>query len=368
MDCPETVLTNDNDYLEKFRLKAVEKRIPVSGSIELTYRCNLRCIHCYLDRRSNLESTIARELTTQQIIAIIDQISDAGCLLLLLTGGEPLSRNDFPEIYQHAKKRGLILTVFTNGTLVTDAILELFKALPPYAVEISLYGASQTTYEKITGIKGSYAQCMNGITSLLQHKINVKLKTILMTLNKHEFSEIENIAKSLGVKFRFDASISPCLNGNKAPLNLRVFPEEAVEKEFADRERLRLWREYFMRNQEPLNSDKLYVCSAGLTMFHIDPYGKLKPCLSCNEIQYDLSNGDFLSGWHTAIPKIMEKRVPSNYPCNHCNKVALCNHCPADAELETGSACIPSEYQCKMAAYRCHMMYNMSGDTFDERG
>ena len=123
MDCPETVLTNDNDYLEKFRLKAVEKRIPVSGSIELTYRCNLRCIHCYLDRRSNLESTIARELTTQQIIAIIDQISDAGCLFLLLTGGEPLSRNDFPEIYRHAKKRGMILTVFTNGTLITDTIL-----------------------------------------------------------------------------------------------------------------------------------------------------------------------------------------------------------------------------------------------------
>ncbi len=134
----------------------------------------------------------------------------------------------------HAKTNGLLVTVFTNGTLITDEIIQLFKDLPPQSVEISLYGATAPTYEKITGIKGSYKQCRNGIKNLLDHNINVKLKTILMTLNLHEFYDIENIAKNYGVNFRFDPAIFPCFNGNKAPVLLRVDPEEVVEKEFSN--------------------------------------------------------------------------------------------------------------------------------------
>ena len=273
MDCNQTDWLSNKEYLRQFNKKAVEQRIPLSGSIDLTHRCNLRCVHCYLGDKTKILGNGKRELSTAQWLSIIDQITEAGCLNLLITGGEPLLRKDFAEIYAHARTNGLLVTVFTNGTLITESILKLFKDLPPNTVEISLYGATAETYEKITGIKGSYEKCLQGIQRLLNQKIHLKLKTILMTLNCHEFYDIENMAKAYGVKFRFDAAIFPCLNGDKTPLKLRVPPEEVVEKEFADPERSLQWKNFFERMQGYSVLDTLYNCGTGLTYFHIDPYG-----------------------------------------------------------------------------------------------
>ena len=191
-------------------------------------------------------------MNTSKILSVIDEITEAGCLYLLITGGEPLLRNDFPEIYRHAKTSGLILTVFTNGTLLTDRVMDLLEDLPPRVVEITLYGATALTYEKITGIPGSFAQCLKAVRRLLERKIPVGLKTILMTTNSHEFFDIEKIADNFGVRFRFDAEIFPCLDGDHSPLVLRVPPEEAIEKEFSDKDRARKWVRYFERTHGQL--------------------------------------------------------------------------------------------------------------------
>ena len=352
MECTETTWLNDKEYLQQFNKKAANLRVPLSGSIDITRQCNLRCVHCYLGPQSEVKKMHRYEMDTSRLLSIIDEITDAGCLYLLITGGEPFLRKDFAEIYTHAKTKGLLVTVFTNSILVTDSILELFEALPPQAVEISLYGASAATYEKITGINGSYKRCLRGIRRLLEHKINVKLKTILMTLNRHEFFDIENMAKDLGVKFRFDAAIFPCLNGDKTPLSLRVSPEDAVEKEFSDDERLRHWRDYFERHQGLPVSDTLYNCGAGLTSFHIDPYGNLQPCLMTASFRYNLSSGSFSIGWHDVIPRIREKKTGAIYTCNQCEKRILCGFCPAFFKLESGAEDRYSDYLCKMGQYR----------------
>jgi radical SAM protein with 4Fe4S-binding SPASM domain len=298
------------------------------------------------------------ELNTIQWFSIIDEITEAGCLNLLITGGDPLLRKDFLEIYSHAKKNGLLVTVFTNGTLITDRILELFKLLPPQAVEISIYGATATTYEKITGIKGSYEKCLRGIQRLLEHKINVKLKTILMTLNQHEFYDIENMAKEFGVKFRLDAAIFPRFNGDKAPLSFRVPPEDAVKIEFSDTERFLQWKNYFLRCKGIQLSDMLYNCGAGLTSFHIDPYGNLRPCLMVSGIQYNLTNSSFITGWHNVMPLIKEKKAGATYSCIQCKKITLCSFCPAFFELENGSEDIYSDYLCALGTYRFQAIKN----------
>ena len=170
MKCISDTVLGNEEYLRKFILKALNAHIPLSGSFDLTRRCNLKCIHCYLG--DHQQSSLAKEIETSQILDIIDQITDAGCLNLLITGGEPLLRVDFPEIYSHAKKSGLIITVFTNGTLITDKILSLFKELPPHKVEISLYGATAQTYEKITRRRGSYDKCIAGVYELLKKSLS----------------------------------------------------------------------------------------------------------------------------------------------------------------------------------------------------
>jgi radical SAM protein with 4Fe4S-binding SPASM domain len=349
LDC--TWLSND-DYLREFNIKAEERRIPISGSVDLTHRCNLRCVHCYIDRQLGPGEHVPAEMDTERLLSVIDEITEAGCLYLLLTGGEPLLREDFFEVYRHAKKKGLLLTIFTNGTMVTDEVIGLFAAEPPHEVEISLYGATAETYEKITGVAGSYERCLRGITRLLDNGIHVRLKTILMSLNTAEFHDIEKMAKEFGVKFRFDAAIFPRMSGDRAPLGLRVPPEDAVEREFSDEERLRQWKRYFESSRHKAPGDRLYNCGAGVTGFHIDPYGYLQPCIMAQHIKYDLAQGDFAAGWSKEMAAIRERRAGGLYRCNSCEKVHLCGACPPFFELENGAEDICSEYLCSIGGQR----------------
>jgi radical SAM protein with 4Fe4S-binding SPASM domain len=362
MECAEK-WTGAVDFIRKFNIKSENLRIPISGSIDLTQRCNLRCIHCYLGQKTAPRVNPGREMRTGQILSLIDEITEAGCLFLLITGGEPLLREDFPEIYRHAKKSGLIVTVFTNGTLLTERVLDLFDDLPPQIVEISLYGATAGTYEKITGIPGSYEKCLTAVSRLIERKIRVGLKTILMTVNSHEFFDLEDIAKKYGVKFRFDAAIFPCLNGDMSPLVLRVSPHEAVEKEFFDKDRAREWVQYFRRSQALLPNDNLYQCGAGVTGFHINSYGSLQPCIMPTGIKYDLSKGSFLTGWRGIIASIRDKKAGNAYLCNRCEKRHLCGFCPAFSKMETGAEDNSSDYLCSIGKYRFMQVqnYNMQG-------
>jgi len=340
-------------FLTAFNAKADRQRIPVSGSIELTRRCNLSCIHCYVggDARGG-----APEMDTGKVLSIIDDICEAGCLYLLITGGEPLLRKDFPEIYRHAKSCGLIVTVFTNGTLVDEGTLELFEDLPPYLVEISLYGASAATYERITGVAGSFERCLRGVRGLLARKVRVGLKTILMTENSAEFHAIRKIADDLGVKFRFDAEIFPRLDGNTAPLGLRVPPQEAIEKEFCQDERRLQWKRYLEKTLGTPASDRLYLCGAGITGFHVDAGGILQPCLMAHGITYDLVKGSFRTGWRDVIGGIRELKAEGDAECNRCEKRHLCGYCPAFFALENGSEHVRSEYVCALGGRRYRMV------------
>lgn len=360
MECSENLIGN-REFINKFNAEAAELRVPLSGSIDLTHRCNLRCLHCYLKEHG--KHLLRKEMDTTTILSVLDQITEAGCLHFLFTGGEPLLRRDFPEIYSHAKKNGLIVTVFTNGTLITERILQLFEELPPHLVEISLYGATALTYEKITGIEGSFQRCLSGISRLLKHKIRVGLKTILMNVNSNEFFDIEVIAKRLGAKFRFDAAIFPCMDGNKFPMSLRVSPADAVDKEFSDGERLTMWKKYFERVGGQLPSDKLYDCGAGVTGFHIDPYGNLQPCLMTTKIKYDLLKGSFKEGWLRAMSNLQVKKAGA-LRCNQCKKKPLCGFCPAFFEMENGAEDIYSEYLCSLGEHR----YQLIKNTVEKRG
>lgn len=346
----------------QFNRKVIQQRIPLSGSIELTPRCNLRCVHCYLGAQEPYHRQHRLEMSTAQVLSILDQITEAGCLYLLITGGDPMLRKDFAEIYRHARRNGLVVTVFTNGTLITDKILELFVEFPPRLIEITLYGATATTYEKITGIKGSYARCLAGIRRLLDHQIRVGLKTILMTHNRHEFGAIKNMAtEEFGVKFRFDAAIHSCFNGDSSPISLRVDPQEVVEKEFADDDRRQEWQDLLDRFQQAApDSDTLYQCGAGRTTFSIDAYGHLQPCLMTTRYRYNLLESDFLTGWREFMPRLREKKVGPAYICNQCKIRAICNVCPPFVELECGSEQGHSEYLCTLTHHRFQAIRNGS--------
>lgn len=353
MDCPQNQLVTDNEYRELFLRKAAQKRIPLTGGLDLTYRCNFRCVHCYIAGPGADRDDARGELDASQWRKIIDDIAGAGCLFLLLTGGDPLLRSDFCEIYRHAKNKGLLVTVFTNGTTLTDEILDTFRELPPKLVEITLYGASEDTYRQITGKQNGLAACLAAIEKLRKAGVEVGLKTILMTLNRHEFQDIKKIAEQYGLKFRYDPAIFPRFDGDNRVTRLRLAPREVAEIDFSDPQLAKEWVGYFTRREGTVvATDRLYLCGSGLTSFHINAMGMLQPCLMARSVCYDLTRGDFQTGWQEVIPRIRKEKADPQAPCSACDKIGICDYCPPFAELENNSGTGASDFTCALAEIR----------------
>jgi radical SAM protein with 4Fe4S-binding SPASM domain len=358
MDCEQFPKIAYGEFSERLHQKAASLHIPISGSIEVTQRCNLRCTHCYIPF-STRKGPQQPELSLSEIQHILDEIKEAGCMWLLLTGGEPLLRRDFPDIYTYAKRKGFILTLFTNGTLLTPRIADTLAEWRPFNIEITLYGYSQATYERITGVPGSHARCLRGIELLMERRLPLKLKTVLMTPNRDELGEMQTFAQSLGVEFHFDPIVNPVLDGSLLPTTLRLSPEEIVEVEKADPGRARRWPEQFKQSMDfKFNDRKLYSCGAGKNSFHIDSFGKLCLCMTARDPNYDLRTGSFHQGWEEFIPKQRLLEYGEGYTCGSCDLRAACAQCPALAQLEHGNPEKRVEFICEVTHKRKNAFVN----------
>lgn len=368
MSRPDGPCAGVDDPFASLREKAWHDRVPVVGSLDLTHRCNLGCVHCYAGPLAPDASAGGRELSTGQVTRLLDELSGAGCLFLLVSGGEPLLRTDFPGLYAHARERGLIVTVFTNGTLVTDEIADLFSDYPPRAVEITLYGATDATAARVTGRRNAFAATLRGIERLADRRVPLRLKTMLLTLNLHEFDATERLAAKYSDSFRLDAAVTPRLDGDRSPLRYRVAARDAVDVEFRSPPRREAWREYWQRPRRapPSVGEPLYRCGAGRTAFQVDPYGTLRPCLMVPVPAYDLTSGPFDEGWRE-MSRLAERKVPPGFPCSGCERRALCHYCPGAFGLETGDETSYTSYTCGLGRERLLRLESaVNGEESDE--
>lgn len=339
-----TSLAPTEAWTVDFRARAANTRIPISATLELTSRCNLKCQHCYLGDQTEQHRRRKEEQSTEDVLASLDEWAEAGCLYLLITGGDPMMRPDFRTVYRHARELGMVVTVFCDGILVNDKILDLFQELPPRKVEISVYGATAETYESITRVPGSHARAWKGIHRMLDRGIRVSLKTVLMSLNRHELEDMARQAEDLGMEFRYDAAIFPCLpDGSNQPLDLRVSPEEAVAADLATPERRQMWKEKIETLSQYEDTDQLYTCAAGATSFYSDPFGALSPCLMTTHYRYAPEGRTFQDIWKGDLGEIRQKKR-SRATCLQGQMKGACTHCPAFNFLETGDEETESEY------------------------
>lgn len=337
------------------------RRVPLAGTFELTRRCNNRCRHCYNNLPANDSKALAAELGTDEIKRILGETAEAGCIWLLLTGGEILLRPDFLEIYRHAKGRGLLVTLFTNGTLVTPKLADELAGLRPFSIEITLYGCTAETYERVTGVPGSFRRCMEGVRLLMDHALPLKLKSTLCALNVHEIWDIKRFAEQdLGLPFRFDALLNARCDGSLRPLDVRLSPEEVVALDLADAERMRALQELARRPRVaapvPTDTFPLYVCGGGATSFAIDPYGRLRACALSAGDGYDLRAGSFQAGWDPYLSRVRKLTSGSDTKCTRCSLRSLCGMCPANGELECGDPRHPVDFLCRVAHLRAYAM------------
>ena len=319
-------------------------RLPLCAEFDLTHHCNLKCAHCYIAR-----DPYKKEMNTEEVFRVIDEIADAGCLWMLLTGGEPLAREDFKEIYIYMKKKGFIITLFTNATLITEEIAQLLEKRRPLVVEVTIYGVTSQTHEAVTGIKGSFEKCMNGIRLLYEKNIPFKLKTIALTLNKDEIPAIKKFAEGFGLRLRVDPFINPRIDGSLEPCKYRLSPEEVIEIFFSDERRMdelkRRCQEY--KDFEP---EYIYNCGAGKESFSLSPYGEMSLCLMSPYPCINLVNGGtFKQGWERLLPDVYTQRYKKNTKCKKCRIRFLCEVCPGWAKMESGDEESPVEYLCEIA-------------------
>lgn len=340
------------EWTEEFRRRAAQARRPISAALELTRRCNLRCAHCYLGDQAEQHLQGAQERGTAAVKDSLTDWAEAGCLYVLITGGDPMIRSDFADLYRHARELGMVVTVFCNGTLVTDRIVALFRELPPRKVEISLYGATAETHDAVTGVSGSHARAWKGIRRLQEGGIRVGLKTLLLKTNLHEFEAMERQAAEAGMGFRHDAALFPRLaDGSREPLALRVPPGEAVRCDMATPERRRMWREKIEKTAAHPVDDRLYTCAAGQTFFHADPFGDLSPCLMASGYRCRAGDRPFQAMWQE-LAGIRGRRRTRPGGSFSGELRGACAHCPAFNALETGDEEQESEYMTQTTRLR----------------
>lgn len=339
--------------LKDFRdQKLIKNRIPISGGIELTSYCNFRCIHCY----EATEREYTSYMSTDKLLSIIDECIEMGTLSFYFTGGEAMLRRDFDDIYIHCRQKGALVGILSNGSTIDNKKIELFLEYEPTMIDISIYGASEETYRRVTGCKNQFNKIILNLNKLKKAGIPFNLKTVLLKNNYHELNDMKILAEKLGVSLRFYTDIRPLNNGDKIPQNYMLSEKEIVSLEKRDKELSEFYSTDIGENSNIICrkiNNKRYLCKIAQNGFFITYDGFLHGCVRERRHGYDLMKGNFKDAWRNYFPKVyIEPVSPINNKCAQCKIMRYCDYCPAQFELETGIPECPPERACKLAELR----------------
>jgi len=295
MECLILPAVASRDFCRRLIEASESGKLPLFGQWELTYRCNLHCVHCYTDVY-NHPRYFPRELETEEILRILDELQQEGCLWLCLTGGEIFMRKDFFQIYKAAKEKGFLLTLFTNGSLITEEVADFLKENPPHSVEISLHATTSEIFEEVTQGEGSFKKVLQAIELLLERNLHLVLKVTGLTVNREEILKIRTFVNRFGnVPFKFGEEIRERLDGSEDVFKYQLSERELKEIEKNDPAML---KEREIRSQEP----EIPQCESGFLTFHIDAWGQLQLCSGNRMKGYDLRRGSFHDGFYNHLP------------------------------------------------------------------
>lgn len=330
---------NIKEYVFK---KGVACHIPVSGTFELTPRCNLSCRMCYIHMTEQEQRSAGQELTTAQWLDIGRQAVEKGMLYLLLTGGEPLLRPDFREIYTEMLKMGVVMTVNTNAVLMNEEIVSCFQRYRPENVNVTLYGSSAETYGKLCGNPKGFERAVHGIKMLKEAEIRVNINTTFTRYNLQDMDALIDFAKEEKIPIRMAAYIFPPVRNGHEAEQIYLSPEEQgkagayFDRMTLEPEKLKKRQEYIRKNlEEGAFSDvdfeapvcEASSCMAGRGAFWISWDGCMFPCGMLPDTSVNLKNVDFSTAWQATIEKAKGIFLPAE--CTNCIYKKACPSCAA---------------------------------------
>ena len=357
---------SDFSIWEKLR----SQRKLISFDLEITGRCNNNCRHCYINLPADDKEAKKKELSLTEIKKIASEAVSLGALWCLITGGEPLLRKDFFDICLSLKKKGLLVSIFTNAALITKEHASFFKKNPPRDIEVSVYGITKETYEQVTRSPGSFNAFMKGLELLLKNGIKVRFKAMALRSNAHELAEISKFCRDRTKDyFRFDPFLHLRFDGNKLrneEIKLERLSAEAIVRiEQKDKDRFQTLQkncnQLINPDIERLKCNHLFHCGTGNGSFTVSYDGLFRLCSSLwhKDCIYNLRNGNLRQAYEDFVPKVRDMRSNKETflkKCSTCPIINLCIWCPAHSHLETGTLDEPVDYFCEVAHSREQML------------
>lgn len=326
-----------SSIMQEFELEAKEQCIPVLGTFELSSKCNLNCKFCYARGRNNN----AVELSTDEWKKIIMDCVGCGLLRATFTGGEPLTRTDFKELYTFAYDLGVRITVLSNGLLFNDDICSFLSERKPEGISITMYGINDQVYENVCGIKNGFKIFDAKVDLLKKYDLPLSLKVLAIPELKDSLLKMKEYAVKKGVKISLTKYISPYENLKS---DFRLTPQE-----------IKYYANFFDNANDVMGGVKevntqcnVSQCSAGKTRFAVTPNGYLIGCLCYPAIKVKIDGNISV-----AIKKLRALLAASGCNCAECANCAysgLCNKCPGLNYMETGCAGKCSDYRKYLAA------------------
>jgi len=333
--------------LAEMNQKALKLGVPISVHFDITYRCNERCVHCYLDHDDH------GEMTTAEITDVLAQLADAGVFFLSLSGGEVLMRRDFFEIVERARQLLFNVKVKTNGVMIHEKEAARLRQLGVEQIQISVYSHRPEVHDAITKLPGSLKRTIRAIRFLKSQGLKVTIANVLMAGNFADQPGVTALARELGVAYTLDPTITPKMDGDRSILALRI-PGSELKQVFHNPELVGDVEEFCAPPPAP-GEDIMegFPCSAGHTGCYISPYGDVFPC-----VQFPLPSGNvrrqkFLDIWRhsSQLKEVRSIRAKDLTVCSACAHVGTCTRCPGLAYME-GSMRGPSTADCEKSFQR----------------
>jgi len=333
--------------MEEIGQRAQASGVPLSVHLDVTYRCNERCVHCYLDHDDH------GEMTTLEIRGVLDQLADAGVFFLTFSGGEVFMRRDFLDLVEYARALMFSVKVKTNAFMIREKEAQRLYDLAVQEVQVSIYSHRPEVHDAITLLPGSLKRSLAGIRMLRSHGVKVIVANVLMMQNLNDWAGVRNLAEECGAEFTNDPTITPMMDGNRSVLQLglgvpqlhEVFRKSDLVGDVDE----------FCSPPPPVNDDTFdaYPCSAGHTLCYISPYGDVFPC-----VQFPLPSGNvrrqkFMDIWlHSDQLNEVRSITLRDLPvCSGCGHAGTCTRCPGLAYME-GNMRGPSTQDCEKSFAR----------------
>lgn len=322
--------------------KTVRKRILVSCHLDLTYHCNLNCLHCYVVKENR------REMKTSEIIDVIDQLAALGTLHLSLSGGEVFTREDFFEIAEYARNMHFALNVSTNGTLIDDEIANKLSTLNLNQINMSVYSMNSKIHDKITGTPGSLEKTMKAVKMLKNRDVYIRISNTIMKKNVNEYMSVYNMAKKLDAEILFDPKLTPKTDGNMQPLNYQINEDDLYKILANPLLKLNLTYE---TTENPTGSIGDLPCGAAHTSCYISPYGDIFPCVQFPLLCGNLKKDSLHEIWYNSknMLEASSLRMSQLPVCSKCEIIDYCHYCPGLSILEENNIMTPPSRCCKEA-------------------